>query len=75
MGRIGTLSMSFYWKLPTIHRARRATSSRGRDSCDILLPSNDASGIISSSRSRRYVSGSTLQRWNTAATIPAVNPR
>jgi hypothetical protein len=62
-------------KLPTIHRARRVTSSRGRDSCDILLSSNDASGVISSSRSRRYASGSTLRRWNAAATIPAINPR
>jgi hypothetical protein len=44
------------------------------DSCDILLPSNDASGVISSSQSRRCVSGSTLRRWNAAATIPAVNP-
>jgi hypothetical protein len=67
--------MSSCQKLPTIHRACQATSLRGRDSCDILLPSNDASGIISSSRSRRYVSGSTLRWWNAAATIPAVNPR
>jgi hypothetical protein len=51
------------------------TSSRERDSGDILLPSNDASGIISSSRSRCYVSGSTLRRWNAVATIIAVSPR
>jgi hypothetical protein len=43
--------------------------------CDILLPSNDASDIISSSQSRRCVSGSILQRWNTVATIPAISPR
>jgi hypothetical protein len=36
--------MSSYWKLPTIHHAHRATSLRGRDSCDILLPSNNAYG-------------------------------
>jgi hypothetical protein len=47
----------------------------GRDLCDIRLPSRDTSGVISSSRSRRCVSGNTLRRWNAAATIPAVNPR
>jgi hypothetical protein len=47
----------------------------GRDSCDIRVPSNDASGVISSSRSQRCVSGSTLRRWNAMTTIPAVNPR
>jgi hypothetical protein len=67
--------MSSYWKLPTIHRARQVTSSRERDSCDILLPSNNASGVISSSQSRRYVSGNTLWWWNAVATIPAVSPR
>jgi hypothetical protein len=74
-GHIGTLSMSSYRKLPTIHRAHRATSLRGRDSCDILLPTNDASGVISSSRSQRCISGSTLRLWNTVATIPTINPR
>jgi hypothetical protein len=61
VGRIGTRSISYCQKLPSIRRARRATSSRGRDSCDILLPSNGASGVIWSSRSRRYVSGITLR--------------
>jgi hypothetical protein len=73
VGRIGTLSMSSCLKLPTIHRARRATLSRGRDSCDIRLPSNETSGVISSIRSRRCISGNTLRQWNTAATIPTVN--
>jgi hypothetical protein len=67
--------MSSCLKLPTIHHARRATSSRGSDSCDIRLSSSEASGIISSIQSRRCISGSTLRRWNVVATIPAVNPR
>jgi hypothetical protein len=67
--------MSSCLKLPTIHRARRATSSRGRDSCDIRLPSNKTSGVISSIQSQRCISGNTLQWWNTATTIPVVNPR
>jgi hypothetical protein len=67
--------MSSCLKLLTIHRARLATSSRGRDSCDIRLPSKDASGVISSSQSRHCVRGSALWRWNAAATIPAVSLR
>jgi hypothetical protein len=39
--------MSSCLKLPTIHRARRATSSRGRVSCDIRLPSKETPGTIS----------------------------
>jgi hypothetical protein len=67
--------MSSCLKLPTIHRARQATSSRGRDSCDIRRPSSEASSIISSIQSRRCISGSTLRWWNAAATIPTINPR
>jgi hypothetical protein len=67
--------MSSYLKLPTIHCARRATSSRGRDSCDIRLPSSEASDVISWIQSQRCISSSTLRRWNVVATIPAVNPR
>jgi hypothetical protein len=67
--------MSSFLKLPTIHHARRATSSRGRDSCDIRLPSSEASDVILSIWSRRCISGNTLQSWNMAATILAVNPR
>jgi hypothetical protein len=45
--------MSSCLKLPTIHRACRMTSSRGRVFCDIRFPSNETPDIISSNRSRR----------------------
>jgi hypothetical protein len=35
----------------------------------------EASGVISSKRSRRSVNGSTIFRWNAAMTPAAVRPR
>jgi hypothetical protein len=74
LGRIETLSMSSCLKLPITHRARHTTSSRGRVSWDIRLPSSETPDFISSNQSRRYISGRTLRRWKDVATMPAVSP-
>jgi hypothetical protein len=67
--------MSSCLKLAITHRARRTTSSRGRVSWDIWLPSSETPGFISSNQSRRCISGRTLRRWKVTTTMPAVSPR
>jgi hypothetical protein len=75
LGHIMTLSISSCLKPPITHRARRTTSSRGRVSCDIRLPSSETPGFISSNRSRCCINGRTLRQWKAAATMPTVSPR
>jgi hypothetical protein len=60
--------------LPTVSATRLWRSSAERGTEDICEPSKSTPGIISESRNRRSVKGSTLRRWMAATSPAAVSP-